>query len=76
MFEFIACILFVWLMVKAIGLTFKLTWGVAKLAASILMGIALPLLIVCLLFVGGIALIVPIAVIGIAVEILKACVSL
>ena len=75
MFEFIACILFVWLMVKAIGLTFKLTWGVAKLAASILMGIALPLLIACLLFVGGIALIVPIAVIGIAVGILKTCVS-
>ena len=41
MFEFIACILFAWLMVKAIGLTFKLTWGVAKLAASILMGNAI-----------------------------------
>ncbi|MDY4582942.1 MAG: hypothetical protein SPD81_08870 [Candidatus Faecousia sp.] len=75
MLEFIACIVFVWLMVKAFGLTFKLTWGVTKLAASILMGIAVPLLIVCLLFVGGIALIVPVAVIGIAVGILKTCVS-
>ena len=62
-------------MVKAFGLTFKLTWGVTKLAVSILMGIAVPLLIVCLLFVGGIALIVPVAVIGIAVGILKTCVS-
>ena len=65
--------MFVWLLGKAIGLAFKLTWGVAKAAASILMVIALPVLILCLLFVGGIALIVPLAIVGIAVGILKAC---
>lgn len=74
MFELLTIIVFAWLLVKAIGLAFKLTWGAAKLIASILMVIALPLLIICLVFVGGIALLVPVAVIGISVGILKACV--
>ncbi|MBQ8835266.1 MAG: hypothetical protein IJ001_10170 [Oscillospiraceae bacterium] len=74
MFELLTVIIFVWLLVKAVGLAFKLTWGAAKVVASILMAIALPVLIVCLVFVGGIALIVPVAVITIAVGILKACV--
>ena len=74
MLELLTIIIFVWLMIKAIGLAFKLTWGMAKVIASILMVIALPMLIVCLVFLSGIALIVPIAVIAIAVGILKACV--
>ena len=74
MFELLTVVIFIWLLVKAIGLAFKLTWGAAKIVASILMAIALPVLIICLVFVGGIALIVPIAVIGIAFGILKACV--
>lgn len=74
MFELLTVIVFVWLLVKAVGLAFKLTWGVAKVIASILMVVALPVLAVCLIFVGGIALIVPIAIIAIAFGILKACV--
>lgn len=73
MLELLTIVLFVWLFAKVIGLAFKLTWGIAKVIASILMAIALPVLIICLVFVGGIALIVPIAVIGIAFGILKAC---
>lgn len=74
MFELLTLVVFAWLLVKAVGLAFKLTWGAAKIVASILMAIALPVLVVCLVFVGGIALIVPIAVIGIAVGILKTCI--
>ena len=74
MLEILTVAIFIWLLVKAMGLAFKLTWGVAKVIASILMAVALPVLIVCLVFVGGLALIIPIAVIGIAVGILKACV--
>ena len=74
MFELLTIFIFVWLLVKAIGLAFKLTWGIAKVIASILIARALPILIICLVFVGGIALLVPIAVIGIAFGILKACV--
>lgn len=74
MFEILTLIVFVWLMVKAIGLAFKLTWGIAKVIASILMIFALPALIVCMVFIGGLALLVPIVIVCIAVGILKACV--
>lgn len=74
MLELLFLFVFVWLLIKAIGLALKLTWGVAKVIASILMALALPLLVVCLVFVGGVALFVPIAVIGLAVGILRSCV--
>ena len=74
MFELLTIVIFIWLLVKTIGLAFRLTWGVAKVIASILMVIALPALIICLLFVGGMALMIPIAVIGLAFGLLKACV--
>ena len=73
MFELFIIALFIWLLVKSIGLAFKLTWGVAKIAASILIGLAFPVLIVCFVFVGGIALLVPVIMIAIAAGILKAC---
>ena len=74
MFELLTTVIFIWLLVKTIGLAFRLTWGVAKVIASILMVIALPVLIICLVFVGGLALMIPIAVIGLAFGLLKACV--
>ena len=75
MFELLTIIVFAWLLIKAIGLAFKLTWGMAKIIASILVVLALPLLIVCLLFVGGAILIVPVAMIGIAAGIMKSCIK-
>ena len=75
MFELLTIVVFVWLLIKTIGLAFKLTWGMAKIVASILMVLALPLLIVCLLFVGGVILIVPVAMIGIAAGIMKSCIK-
>ena len=74
MFELLTLVIFIWLLVKTIGLAFKLTWGMAKIIATIMMVIALPVLIFCLVFVGGLALMIPIAVIGIAFGLLKACV--
>lgn len=73
MFELLVFVIFIWLLVKTIGLTFRLTWGVAKIAASILITLAFPVLIVCFLFVGGIALLIPVLMIAIAAGILKAC---
>ena len=73
MFELLTIVIFIWLLVKAIGLAFKLTWGVAKVVASILIGLAFPVLIVCFIFIGGIALLVPLIMIAIAAGILKAC---
>lgn len=75
MFELLTIVVFVWLLIKTIGLAFKLTWGMAKIVASILLVLALPLLIVCLMFVGGAILIVPVAMIGIAAGIMKSCIK-
>ena len=40
---------------------------------TILIGLAFPVLIVCFLFVGGIALLIPLVMIAIAAGIVKAC---
>ena len=42
MFELLTIVVFVWLLIKTIGLAFKLTWGMAKIVASILLVLALP----------------------------------
>ena len=73
MFELLTVAIFIWLLVKAAGFAFVLTWGVAKIAASILIGVALPVLIVCLVFAGGIVLLVPLVMVATAAGILKAC---
>ena len=74
MFELLVVIIFCWLAFKAIGLALSLTWGVAKILASLLFVIAVPVLFICLLFAGGILLLLPLALIGGAVWMLKACV--
>lgn len=74
MLELIVIVLFCWLFFKALGLAFKTAWGAAKIIASILFTVAVPLLICCLIFAGGIVLLVPVALIGIAFGLLKAAV--
>lgn len=74
MMELLAVILFCWLFFKAVGLAFRMAWGAAKIVASLLFTVAVPLLILCLVFAGGIFLLLPLALIGIAFGVLKACV--
>ena len=74
MFELWVLILFGWIFWGALRLAFKVTWGFAKIAAIILFVLALPVLIVCLLFAGGMVLLLPVALIALAWGILKACV--
>lgn len=73
MFELIVLALFCWIFFGAIKLTFKVAWGLAKVIAVILFVLALPSLIGCLLYARGIILLVPVALIGLAWGILKAC---
>lgn len=63
--------LFCWLFFKALGLAFKMAWGAAKIAASGLFAVAVPLLVVCLIFAGGLLLLVPVALMGLAFWLLK-----
>ena len=74
MFSFLVMIGFFWLFVNGIGLALRLTWGAATVIGSLLMALALPVLIVCVLFAGGVLLLVPLFMVGIAVAVLKACV--
>ena len=73
MLEIIFTILAVWLFIKAIGLAFRLTWGAAKIVATILLAIAVPAFILLAIFVGGFILLLPVALIAGAVGLLKAC---
>lgn len=72
MLELIVLILFCWLFFKAAGLAFRAAWGAAKIIASILLAVACPLLVLGLIFAGGIVLLVPVAIIAVAFGLLKA----
>ena len=74
MMELLVVILFCWLFFKAVGLAFRMAWGTAKILASVLFGLAVPLLVLCLIFAGGIFLLLPLALVGVAFGVLKACV--
>ena len=73
MFELLVLILFGWIFWGALRLAFHVTWGFAKIAAFILLALALPVLIVCLLFAGGVVLLLPVILIALAWGILKTC---
>ena len=74
MFELLTIAVFLWILIKSVGLMLRLTWGVAKIIAAILMVLALPALLICLLFAGGIALLIPITMVAMAAGIVKACI--
>ena len=52
MLEVLFTVLFIWLLFKVIGLAFRVAWGAAKIAASVLFTLAVPLLVLCLIFAG------------------------
>ena len=70
--ELLLVILCFWLFFKCIGLAFKVAWGAAKLIASLLLIAAIPMLVCCLLFTGGMLLLVPLGLLCVAFGLLKA----
>ena len=74
MLELMILIVFCWLSFKLLGLFFRMAWGMAKFIASVLFVIALPLLVLSLLFAGGMVLLIPLGILALALGILKACV--
>lgn len=72
MFELLVLVLFGWLFFGAVKLMFKIAWGLVKVLAVILLVLALPSLIGCLLFASGIILLLPVVLIGAAWGLLKA----
>ena len=74
MLEIILTILFCWIFIKALGLLFRLTWGVTKIVASLLLSLAVPMLVACLVFAGGLLILIPLGLIGLAFGLLRACI--
>ena len=74
MLELLTIVIFCWLSFKLLGLFFRIAWGAAKFFASVLFVIALPMLVLCLMFAGGMLLLIPLGLLALALGILKSCV--
>lgn len=72
MLDLIVAIVFGVIFFKVAGITLRLAWGVTKIIAGILMLLALPALVVCILFASGIVLFAPIFLLGAAFAVAKA----
>ena len=74
MFELLVVAAFLWLFINGLGLAFRVTWGLTKAVAIVLFVLAMPALLGCLLLAGGVLLLIPVALVGIALGVLKAAV--
>ena len=70
MLEILVVIAFIGLTIKFFGLAFRITWGAAKIVASLLFVLALPVLMICMIFASGLALLLPIALVAVAIGML------
>ena len=73
MLEILIIVLFCYLFFLALKFFFKIAWCVAKIVAVVMFILAVPALIGCLLLAGGFLLLIPVAMIAIAVGLLKSC---
>ena len=73
MLEILIVFLCFWLFFKILRLAFRMAWGTAKVAVSVLMAVGSVLLVCSLLFAGGILILIPTVILGIAFGIVKAC---
>lgn len=71
MLDILLTVLFISLFIWTVKLLFKLTWGIAKVIAVILLIIALPTLIGGLMVAGGLVLLIPVALLIGAIGIIK-----
>ena len=67
MFEILVIIAFIFLAIKFFGLALKIAWCAAKVVASILFVLALPALVLCVIFASGFLLLIPLVLILAAV---------
>ncbi len=71
MLEILVTLLSLYFFIGAIRLALKITWGATKIVASILLSLALPVLILCLVFAGGAVILIPALLITGAFTLLK-----
>ena len=73
MFSFLVTILIFWISYKSLKILFSLTWGIAKIVGTILLILAAPALMICLLFAGGMLLMLPLGLVAGTFMLGKAC---
>lgn len=73
MIVILSVIVFCWLLFNILELSVRVAWGIAKVTAYALCILALPALIVCVIAAGGLALLLPIALLAGAWGIMKCC---
>lgn len=71
MIEFMATVVFTWLLWNVLKLAFQITWGAAKGIAILFVAGALLAFAGCLVFDGGILLYAPMALMGIVWRLLE-----
>ena len=71
MIEFMATVVFAWLLWNVLKLAFQITWGAAKVIALLFVAAALLAFVGCLVFDGGISLYAPMALMGIVWRLLE-----
>ena len=74
MMDILLIVIVCWLFFKALGLVFRLAWGITKILVGLLVTVAAITLVGGVLFAGGLVLLIPIALAGIALGLLKAIV--
>lgn len=73
MFSFLVTILIFWIAFKSLKILLPLTWGLVKIMCTVLLILAAPALVICLLFAGGIMLLLPLGLVAGAFMLGKAC---
>lgn len=71
MFELLTLIISLWIFIKALKLALKITWGLTKIIATVLLILFVPVLLVSIFLVGSFALFLPVLTAAAAFIILK-----
>lgn len=73
MLSILVTILICWLSYKTLGILLSLTWGIVKIIGTVLLILAAPALVLCLLFAGGMLILLPLGLVAGAFMLGKAC---
>ena len=73
MFSFLVTILIFWIAYKSLTILFSLPWGLVKIMCTVLLVLAAPALVLCLLFAGGMLILLPLGRVVGAFMLGKAC---
>ena len=73
MLSILVTILICWLSYKTLGILLSLTWGIVKIMCTVLLVLAAPALVLCLLFAGGMLILLPLGLVVGAFMLGKAC---